>query len=108
MDILIGTITMRPYVFAFFAAFLLACVPHVGWQRTLTFTCALPIGAAVQPGGYNLDRGILHGSDRHPDVHAAGSDGGDTGNAQGEPLFAGRIERAPHRLSLVTGGSYLT
>lgn len=38
MDILIGTFSMRPYVFAFFAAFLLACVPHVGWRRTLTFT----------------------------------------------------------------------
>jgi putative membrane protein len=38
MDILIGTFIMRPYVFAFFAAFLLACVPHVGWRRTLTFT----------------------------------------------------------------------
>lgn len=31
---------MRPYVFVFFAAFLLACVPHVGWRRTLTFTLA--------------------------------------------------------------------
>jgi putative membrane protein len=31
---------MRPYVFAFFAAFLLACVPHIGWRRTLTFTLA--------------------------------------------------------------------
>lgn len=40
LDILIGTITMRPYVFAFFAAFLLACVPHVGWKKTLTFTVA--------------------------------------------------------------------
>lgn len=40
MDILIGTFTMRPYVFAFFAAFLLACVPHVGWRRTLSFTVA--------------------------------------------------------------------
>lgn len=39
-DIIIGTITMRPYVFAFFAAFLLACVPHVGWKKTLTFTVA--------------------------------------------------------------------
>lgn len=39
-DIAIGTITMRPYVFAFFAAFLLACVPHVGWKKTLTFTAA--------------------------------------------------------------------
>jgi len=38
MDILIGTFSMRPYVFAFFAAFLLACVPHVGWRRTLAFT----------------------------------------------------------------------
>jgi uncharacterized membrane protein len=38
LDILIGTFTMRPYVFAFFAAFLLACVPHVGWRCTLTFT----------------------------------------------------------------------
>lgn len=40
MDILIGTFAMRPYVFAFFAAFLLVCVPHVGWRRTLTFTVA--------------------------------------------------------------------
>jgi len=38
LDIAIGTFTMRPYVFAFFAAFLLACVPHIGWQRTLQFT----------------------------------------------------------------------
>ncbi|BCS55849.1 carotenoid biosynthesis protein [Geobacter sp. SVR] len=40
LDIVIGTFTMRPYVFAFFAAFLLICVPHVGWRRTLTFTAA--------------------------------------------------------------------
>ena len=40
MDILIGTFTMRPYVFAFFAAFLLASVPHVGWRTTLQFTAA--------------------------------------------------------------------
>jgi putative membrane protein len=40
MDILIGTFTTRPYVFAFFAAFLLACVPHVGWRTTLQFTAA--------------------------------------------------------------------
>ena len=38
LEIVIGTVTMRPYVFAFFAAFLLVCVPHVGWKRTLTFT----------------------------------------------------------------------
>ena len=40
LDIAIGTVTMRPYVFAFFGAFLLVCVPHVGWRRTLTFTLA--------------------------------------------------------------------
>lgn len=38
LDIAIGTVTMRPYVFAFFGAFLLVCVPHVGWRRTMTFT----------------------------------------------------------------------
>lgn len=40
LAIAIGTVAMRPYVFAFFGAFLLACVPHVGWRRTLTFTVA--------------------------------------------------------------------
>jgi len=40
LDIAIGTIAMRPYVFAFFAVFLLACVPHVGWRKTFTFTIA--------------------------------------------------------------------
>ncbi len=38
LHLVLGTITMRPYVFAFFGAFLLACVPHVGWKKTLTFT----------------------------------------------------------------------
>jgi len=37
-DILFGTFTMRPYVFAFFGAYLLVCVPHIGWRRTLIFT----------------------------------------------------------------------
>ncbi len=40
LEIAIGTFTMRPYVFAFFAAFLLACVPHIGWRRTSIFTLA--------------------------------------------------------------------
>ncbi len=38
LDIAVGTFALRPYVFAFFGAFLLVCVPHVGWKRTLTFT----------------------------------------------------------------------
>ena len=37
LDLAIGTIAMRPYVFAFFGAFLLACVPHVGWKKTASF-----------------------------------------------------------------------
>lgn len=40
LDIAVGTITMRPYVFAFFAAFLVAAVPHLGWKKTLLFTVA--------------------------------------------------------------------
>ena len=36
-DVAIDTLVMRPYVFSFFAAFLLACVPHVGWRKTLIF-----------------------------------------------------------------------
>ena len=40
LEIAIGTVTLRPYVFAFFGAFLLACVPHIGWRRTATFTLA--------------------------------------------------------------------
>jgi len=39
-DAAIDTIVMRPYVFTFFAAFLLVCVPHLGWRKTLTFTLA--------------------------------------------------------------------
>ncbi len=37
LDIAIDTIIMRPYVFSFFAVFLLACVPHLGWRKTLIF-----------------------------------------------------------------------
>ncbi|PXW89702.1 putative membrane protein [Nitrosomonas sp. Nm84] len=40
LDIAFDTIVMRPYVFTFFAAFLLICVPHVGWRKTLIFTVA--------------------------------------------------------------------
>lgn len=40
LDIIIGTFTMRPYVFAFFAAYLLAAVTHIGWKKTAAFTVA--------------------------------------------------------------------
>jgi putative membrane protein len=37
VDLLIGTILLRPYVFGFLAAFLLAGVVDLGWRRTLLF-----------------------------------------------------------------------
>ncbi|HMN02171.1 MULTISPECIES: carotenoid biosynthesis protein [Geobacter] len=40
LRIAVGTVTMRPYVFAFFAAYLVAAVPHLGWRKTLLFTAA--------------------------------------------------------------------
>ena len=36
--ILLGTFINRPYVFAFFAAYLLVAVLHLGWRTVLTFT----------------------------------------------------------------------
>jgi len=38
ISLAVGTVSMRPYVFAFFAAYLLAAVPHLGWKRVALFT----------------------------------------------------------------------
>jgi len=40
LHIAVGTVTMRPYVFAFFAAYLVAAVLHLGWRKTIWFTGA--------------------------------------------------------------------
>lgn len=37
MDIVIGTLLLRPYVFAFLAAFLVLAVRDLGWRATLVF-----------------------------------------------------------------------
>ena len=37
MDLLIGTLVLRPYVFGFLAAFLVAGAIDLGWRRTLLF-----------------------------------------------------------------------
>jgi putative membrane protein len=37
MDLLVGTLLLRPYVFGFLAAFLVAGVVDLGWRRTLVF-----------------------------------------------------------------------
>lgn len=39
-QIALGTVTMRPYVFFFFATYLVAAVLHLGWRKTLWFTVA--------------------------------------------------------------------
>lgn len=43
MDLALGTLILRPYVFAFLAAFLVAGAADLGWRRCLTF------GAVVWP-----------------------------------------------------------
>src|SRR3989442_13963759 len=44
MDLLVGTVTLRPYVFAFLALFLVAGAADLGWRRTLGFgSCAWPV-----------------------------------------------------------------
>ncbi len=40
LKIAVGTFTMRPYVFAFFAAYLFVAVPHLGWKKIGLFTIA--------------------------------------------------------------------
>jgi uncharacterized membrane protein len=44
MDLLVGTVALRPYVFAFLALFLVAGAHDLGWRRTLGFTgCVWPV-----------------------------------------------------------------
>src|SRR2546426_622478 len=44
MDLLVGTVTLRPYVFAFLTLFLLAGAADLGWRRTLGFAgCVWPV-----------------------------------------------------------------
>lgn len=38
LQIAVGTITMRPYVFAFLAAYLFIASAHLGWRKTILFT----------------------------------------------------------------------
>jgi uncharacterized membrane protein len=40
IQLAVGTVTMRPYVFAFLAAYLFAASAHLGWRKTILFTFA--------------------------------------------------------------------
>ena len=49
MDLLVGTAVLRPYVFAFLAAFIAAGVVDLGWRRTLGFTaCVWPVALVAE------------------------------------------------------------
>jgi len=49
MDLLVGTVTLRPYVFAFLIGFVAAAVSDLGWRRTLGFTaCVWPLTIAAE------------------------------------------------------------
>ena len=54
LDIAVGTVTMRPYVFAFFAVYLVAAVLHLGWKKTLWFTvCGYLVAFASEYSSIN-------------------------------------------------------
>jgi uncharacterized membrane protein len=38
LQILAGTVTMRPYVFAFLTVYLVAAICHLGWRKTVCFS----------------------------------------------------------------------
>jgi uncharacterized membrane protein len=40
LELAAGTVALRPYVFAFFAAYLAVAVPHLGWRKISFFTVA--------------------------------------------------------------------
>ena len=49
MDLLVGTVTLRPYVFAFLIGFVVAAVSDLGWRRTLGFAaCMWPLTIAAE------------------------------------------------------------
>ena len=49
MDLLVGTVTLRPYVFAFLAVFVVAGVADLGWRRTLGFSaCVWPMALVAE------------------------------------------------------------
>ena len=49
MDLVIGTVALRPYVFAFLIGFIVAGVLDIGWRRTLVFmACVWPAALVAE------------------------------------------------------------
>ena len=72
MDLLAGTIMLRPYVFAFLIGFVLAGVYDLGWRRTLGFTsCVWPVAIVAElsstrtgfPFGFYQYTGLTRGQE---------------------------------------------
>jgi uncharacterized membrane protein len=72
MDLLLGTVALRPYVFAFLAAFVAAGVVDLGWRRTLGFTaCVWPVALVAElsstrtgfPFGFYQYTGLTRGQE---------------------------------------------
>src|SRR5205809_1050356 len=74
MDLVIGTLVLRPYVFVFLALFLVAGSVDVGWRRTLVFGAAVwPVAWLAEfastrvgfPFGLYHYTGLTHGRELH-------------------------------------------
>src|SRR5215831_7596743 len=72
MDLLVGTIVLRPYVFAFLGAFIAAGVVDLGWRRTLRFVaCVWPVALVAElsstrtgvPFGFYRYTGLTRGQE---------------------------------------------
>jgi uncharacterized membrane protein len=66
LRLLIGTIALRPYVFAFFAIYLFIAITKIGWKRTATFTVlAYAVALASEYSSTHGDLGIPFGVYRY-------------------------------------------
>src|SRR5207244_4191879 len=68
MDLVIGTLALRPYVFAFLALFLVAGFLDVGWRRTLvTGLLMTALDVVIDPLAVRGDRWFLGRIFYYPD-----------------------------------------
>jgi putative membrane protein len=78
LDLLAGTLVLRPYVFGFLAAFLLAGAADLGWRRTLRFwACLSPLAWAAEVASTHT--GVPFGLYRY------------TGLTRGQEIFVGNV-----------------
>ena len=63
MDLFVGTVALRPYVFAFLAVFVAAGVADLGWRRTLVFWASVwpvALGAELSSTRTGFPFGLYH------------------------------------------------